>query len=59
MITRRRFVQGSAVAALLPYQPGLQASETDMKARIAEIISEYGDQGDHRTGTEIDQMSAD
>jgi hypothetical protein len=59
MITRRRFVQGSAVAALLPYQSGLQASEPDMKARIAEIIREYGDQGDHRTGTEVDQMSAD
>jgi hypothetical protein len=44
MITRRRFIEGSAVAALLPYQPGLQASETDMKARIATIISEYGAQ---------------
>lgn len=59
IITKRRFIKGSALAALLPFQIGILAKEKDMQARIAAIINEYASQGDHRTGTEVDHLSAD
>ncbi len=59
MITKRRFIQGSMLTALLPFQLRLQAMENDMQARVGEIIREYASQGIHRTGTDIDHLSAD
>jgi len=59
MVSKRRFIQGSILASLLPFQYRTQASEQDMQGRIAEIISEYASQGVHRTGTEVDHLSAD
>ncbi|MFT5014773.1 MAG: hypothetical protein ACI9HA_003443 [Dinoroseobacter sp.] len=44
---------------LLPFQVRIQAMDKDMQERIAEIISEYTRQGVHRTGTDIDHLSAD
>jgi hypothetical protein len=59
MITKRRFIQGGMLAALMPFQFRIQAMEKDMQSRIAQIISEYARQGIHRTGTDIDHLSAD
>jgi len=59
MITKRRFLQSSMLAALLPIQLRLLAEENTMQNRIAEIISEYASQGIHRTGTDVDNQSAD
>jgi len=59
MITKRRFIQGSILAALLPLQFRTHAEESNMQKRIAEIICEYASQGIHRTGTEVDHLSAD
>ena len=41
MITKRRFIQGSILAALLPLQFRTHAEESNMQKRIAEIICEY------------------
>ena len=59
MVTRRRFIQGSAIATLLPIQQKAIAMDEAMKARIAKIIREYSDQGIHRTGSKVDDASAD
>jgi hypothetical protein len=59
MIKRREFFQGGILATLLPYQLKIQAAENNMQKRIAEIISEYASQGIHRTGSEVDHISAD
>ena len=67
MISKRRFIQGSMLATLLPVKFRLLAQESvmqssmqsSMQSRIAEIISEYAGQGIHRTGTDVDNQSAD
>jgi hypothetical protein len=59
MITKRRFIQTSILAALLPIKTPLLAEEDTMQNRIAKIISEYASQGIHRTGTDVDNQSAD
>ncbi len=63
MISKRRFIQGSVLATLLPmkFRPLAQESvmQSPMQSRIAEIISEYAGQGIHRTGTDVDNQSAD
>jgi hypothetical protein len=59
MITRRRFVQGSALATFLQFQQKAVAMDEDMKARIAKIIRDYSQQGDHRSGSDVDDASAD
>jgi len=59
MISKRRFIQGSMLATLLPMRFRLLAEESTMQSRIAEIISEYAGQGIHRTGTNVDNQSAD
>ena len=59
MITKRRFIQSSLLTALLPIKLRLLAEENTMQNRIAGIISEYASQGNHRTGTDVDNQSAD
>ena len=59
MITKRRFIKTSILAALLPIKPPLLAEEDTMQNRIAKIIFEYASQGIHRTGTDVDNQSAD
>jgi hypothetical protein len=67
MISKRRFIQGTLLATLLPIKFQLLAEGGTMKspaeraigAAIAEIISEYAEQGIHRTGTDVDNQSAD
>ena len=71
MISKRRLIQGSMLATLLPLKFQLLAEENTMQSsvqsslqsamqsRIAEIISEYAAQGIHRTGTDVDNQSAD
>ena len=67
MITKRRFIQGTLLATLLPMKFRLLAEvntmqptvESALEHSIAEIINEYAEQGIHRTGTEVDHHSAD
>ncbi len=59
MVTKRRLIQGSMLATILPLKFQLLAEENTMQSRIAEIISEYASQGIHRTGTDVDNQSAD
>ncbi|MBT5008487.1 MAG: hypothetical protein HOM49_00620, partial [Gammaproteobacteria bacterium] len=67
MITKRRFIQGALLATLLPMKirllaegvPMKNSAESAMQNSIAEIISEYAEQGIHRTGTDVDNQSAD
>jgi hypothetical protein len=59
MISKRRFIQGSMLATLFPMKFRLLAEESTMQSIIAEIISEYAGQGIHRTGTNVDNQSAD
>ena len=47
------------LATLFPMKFRLLAEESTMQSRIAEIISEYAGQGIHRTGTNVDNQSAD
>jgi len=59
MVTRRRVIQGGVLATLASFQHSGIAMEKDLKARIADVIYEYSDQGNHRTGTRVDHASAD
>lgn len=63
MVTRRRFLQGGLLATTLPFNYNVRASSEDdqvnMHQRIARVIREYSEQGIHRTGTEVDNLSAD
>jgi hypothetical protein len=36
-----------------------QATATELTARISRVIAEYGEQGPHRTGTDVDRRSGD
>lgn len=47
------------LATILPFKFQLLAEENTMQSRIAEIISEYANQGIHRSGTDVDNQSAD
>ncbi|MFT6434718.1 MAG: hypothetical protein ACJAVI_002767 [Candidatus Azotimanducaceae bacterium] len=66
MTSKRRIFQGSMLATLLPMKFQLLAEENTMQSsvqsatqsRIADIISEYAGQGIHRTGTYVDNQSA-
>ncbi|MDH3641657.1 MAG: M28 family metallopeptidase [Gammaproteobacteria bacterium] len=58
MTTKRRFLQVGMATTLLPMSSRLLAGESTMESRIAAVISEYSNQGIHRTGTEIDDQSA-
>jgi|TARA_B110000467_G_scaffold161259_1_gene181999 hypothetical protein len=67
MISKRRFIQGTLLATLLPIKFQLLAegvtmqssAESAIQNSIAEIIREYAEQGIHRTGTDVDNQSAD
>lgn len=43
---------------MLPMKFSIQATGSTMESRIAEVIAEYAGQGVHRTGTEVDNESA-
>jgi hypothetical protein len=67
-IGRRMFLTGAGVTAVVTGLRRLQTSAqeaapaaagTEMQRRIGDIIHEYGEQGFHRTGTEVDQISGD
>ncbi len=58
-LTQRRFIQSSILATLSASTPSLQAMGNSLQARIAEIIRDYAGQGDHRTVTHTDNISAD
>lgn len=58
MFSKRRLLQAGMAAALLPASRGLVAGDSTMQSRIAAIISEYSEQGVHRTGTDVDNRSA-
>jgi hypothetical protein len=67
-ISRRTFLTGAGVAAVMtglrppqtfaqeavPQPPG-----TEMQRRIGDVIDSYEEQGFHRTGTAVDQISGD
>ena len=58
-LTKRKFIQSSLLAALIPLQFGSKAKDKTMEQRISTLIAEYSSQGIHRTGTEVDHRSAD
>jgi hypothetical protein len=67
-IGRRMFLTGAGLMAVVtglrPPQTTAQevvpaAAGTEMQRRIGDIIHEYEEQGFHRTGTEVDQISGD
>jgi hypothetical protein len=63
-MTRRRWMTTAACAlgsVMLPPE-SLSGQPTDarnLEARIARMIGEYGDQGFHRTGSDVDRRSGD
>jgi hypothetical protein len=54
---RRDFIVGLSGVAAWPL--AAQAQQSDVQQRIADIIHEYEEQGFHRTGTKVDQISGD
>jgi hypothetical protein len=67
-ISRRTFLTGAGVAAVVtglrPPQTFAQeavpnSSGTEMQRRIGDVIHSYEEQGFHRTGTAVDQISGD
>lgn len=58
MITRRNLIKASASTVLLVPGVRILASEAGMTQRIGDIIREYDAQGIHRTGTDVDNLSA-
>src|SRR5579883_2222527 len=52
--TRREWF-GFAAAAVCSAQPG----SDEQRQRIAKIVHSFGEQGIHRTGTEVDRISGD
>jgi hypothetical protein len=67
-IRRRTFLTGAGVAAVVtglrPPQAFAQegvpnSSRTEMQRRIGDVIHSYEEQGFHRTGTAVDQISGD
>lgn len=59
MITRRALLKAGVTAALMGRLKTAGASEEKMEERIASIIREYDAQGIHRTGTDVDNVSAE
>ncbi len=58
---RRRFIQGVCVSTLLPgviHFPLVHGGIAGLRERVSTIISEYSAQGNHRTGTSVDNKSA-
>ncbi|HTS47227.1 MAG TPA: hypothetical protein VMH05_04750 [Bryobacteraceae bacterium] len=53
-LTRREWMALAGPGALLAQQPSRQ-----MPLRVAKVIQSYGEQGIHRTGTEVDRVSGD
>ena len=51
--TRRSFLQSAAGMALLRRRP-----PSDVETRVAQMVQAYSDQGVHRTGTSVDERSA-
>jgi hypothetical protein len=62
-LTRRRWlvaVTAGAYGALAPARSiAAQAASSQLERRIGRVISEYGEQGFHRTATEVDRRSGD
>ncbi|MCB1691808.1 MAG: hypothetical protein KDI19_03530 [Pseudomonadales bacterium] len=58
-ITRRTILKLGLAAGALPAGRWAFAGEETMKERIARIIAAYDAQGIHRTGTAVDNQSAD
>jgi hypothetical protein len=62
MMLRRNFLQQSVAAASAMITPrvgfALAPNREDLRERAARIIREYDEQGIHRTGTRVDQLSA-
>jgi hypothetical protein len=52
-------IQGGVLTTLVPILESGIAAEDPMKTRIANIIQDYSSQGIHRTGTQVDHVSAD
>lgn len=55
-MTRRQLLALAAQAALIP---AATAEPSPVERRIAALIHEFEDQGDHRTGTAVDNKSGD
>src|SRR5713101_1992245 len=49
----------TTVSSLLSGQQQLQASPDSLEHRVATVIQAYDAQGNHRTGTEVDRLSAE
>lgn len=67
-IGRRTFLTGAGVAAVVTglrppqtfaQEPAPNSSSTEMQRRIGDVIHSYEEQGFHRTGTAVDQVSGD
>jgi hypothetical protein len=56
---RRDFIGGLSAAAAGPLVARAQQRGSEVQPRIGDIIHEYEEQGFHRTGTEVDQISGD
>jgi hypothetical protein len=54
---RRDFIVGLGGVAAWPL--AAQTQQSDVQQRIVDIIHEYEEQGFHRTGTKVDQISGD
>lgn len=55
-MTRRDWLFLTVPSLLLAQE---KAKSSDLQGRIAQIIRAYEEQGNHRTGTKVDQISGD
>lgn len=61
-MTRRRWLMAvAAVSGVIPVArlSAARAQGSDVERRIARVIHEYGEQGFHRTGTDVDRVSGE
>ena len=54
---RRDFIAGLAGTAAWPV--AAQAQQSEVQRRIGDVIHRYEEQGFHRTGTQVDQISGE
>ena len=58
-LSNPKFIEGGDFALQFPRKLKVNALELNLLSKMAEITGEYSNQGDHRAGTQIEDLSGD